>query len=90
MKSNIKEAQEEQSEYLQKIKERNEIQSVLKYSFQHLLSVVRHVGEEHIANKAEYPNSDLNLSLLKFSTFVAKAHPPEPYEEDGKLIIIFV
>lgn len=77
---------QKQQELKKQIQEHDEIISLLKLSFQHMLNVLRHVGEKHVALKTAYPNEDLNLSLLKFSTFVTKAYPPEPYEEDGQMI----
>lgn len=84
LKEEIADEQRKQSEYSQHMKKRGEIFCYIRTAFQHLMNALRHVGMEHVPDKKQYPDEDLNLPLLKFNAFVPKAKPPSPYEEDGK------
>lgn len=71
-----------QSEMTKNIQERNSMLSRLKFSFQHTIDVLRHVGDKHVAERM-YDNPDLTLPLLKFTGFANKARPPSPFEDNG-------
>lgn len=72
-----------QSKLTKDIQYRSELMSMLKMSFQHLLDVLRHVGDPKRATRKPYENPDLDLPLLRFTALPSKATPPPPYEEDG-------
>lgn len=65
------------------LKERSVMLATIKWSFQHTLDVLRHVGDLHTAQKRKYTNPDLGLPLLKFTAFAPRSHPPKTFEDDG-------
>lgn len=67
---------------------RGETVCFLRSAFQHIIDVVRNVGEEHLPPKHPYPNSDLELPLLKFDTILPKL--PSPTEEDADTLLDIV
>lgn len=75
---------EEQQKLENTIQSRNELISMLKMSFQHLVDVLRHVGEINRVARKPYTNVDLSLPLLKFTAMPSKVTAPPPFEEDGK------
>lgn len=83
LETDIKTEDENQAKLKTEIRENENLISTLKLSFQHMLDVLRHVGEPHLARKPTYSDVDLNLPLLKFTAFAPRSHPPQPFEEDG-------
>lgn len=70
------------------MKIRGETVCFLRSAFQHIIDVLRHVGEEHSPPKHPYPNTDLELPLLKFDAILPKL--PSPTEEDAETLLNIV
>lgn len=78
----------QQNEIKTEIREINEKIELFIITFQHIVNVLRHVGQPHIARRRSYSNIDLNLPLLKFSDNNSpKVKPSSPAEEDRKDIV---
>lgn len=86
--SEIAKQKDQQRECEQNMKTRGETVCFLRSAFQHIIDIVRHVGEEHSPPKHPYPNPDLELPLLKFDTILPK--PPSPTEEDAENLLVIV
>lgn len=88
IKSEIAKQKDQQRECEKNMKIRGETVCFLRSAFQHIIDVVRHVGEEHTPAKQPYPNSDLELPLLKFDAILPKL--PSPLEEDPETLLSIV
>lgn len=87
LEKKIEQAYNQQLDIDVDMRESGDIICSLRYAFQHFYDLLNHVGEEHIAERKNYPTKELELPLLQFPGRTVARKPPLPREDDVESLL---